>query len=132
MSAVYSPTEPSLRRDLVAVRHPQMRHPVQRRAPHQQLRRLSVEAAGTDALAKDHLHAKDSRLGQRAPVVATLLLPPSTPRAADGAQVLVADVALAARVAVPPDARPLLRRDRRPRLPRSDRVITAAAVIGPV
>src|ERR1041384_3468457 len=45
MSAAHSPTELALRRDLVAVRHAEVRHPVQRRAAHQQLRRLSGEAA---------------------------------------------------------------------------------------
>jgi len=48
MSSAYFPTEQPLRRDRVAVRHPQVRHPVQRRASHQQLRRLHVEAAGAD------------------------------------------------------------------------------------
>src|SRR5215212_4635986 len=129
MSTAHSPTEPSLRRDLVAVRHPEVRHPVQRRAPHQQLRRLPIERARTDSLAEDHLHAKDSRLGQRAPVVVTISLPSCAPRAADGSQVLIADMALTLRVAVAPDARPLLRRDGRPRPQLADRVIAVAAVI---
>src|SRR5918911_1546434 len=129
MSAAHSPTELPLRRDLVAVRHPQVRHPVQRRAPHQQLRRLPVEAAGADSLAKDHLHAEGSRLSQRAPVVAAVPLPLRPPRAADGSQVLVAGVALTLRVAVLPDARPLLRRELRPVPPLSDPVVTVAAVI---
>src|SRR5256714_6554151 len=132
MGAAHSPTERLLRRDLVAVRHPQVRHPVQRRAPHQQLRRLSVEAAGADPLAKDHLHAKDSRLSQRALVVATLSLPLRAPCATDGSQVLIADVALTSRVAVLPDTCSLLRRNRGARLPLPDRVITVAAVIGSV
>src|SRR5215218_11258037 len=107
MSAVHSPTDLFLRRDLVAVRHPEVRHPVQRRAPHQQLRRLPGERARTDSLAEDHLHAKDSRLSQRAPVVATISFPLRAPRAADGSQILVTAVAFGFRVAVLPDARSL-------------------------
>ena len=132
MSAAQSPTERLLRRDRVAVGHPEMRHPVQRRAPHQQLRRLPGERARTDSLAKDHLHAKDSRLGQRAPVVAALPLPRRPPLSPDRAQVLIADVPLRTRVAVLPDTRPLLRRDGRARPQLADRVIAVAAVIGPV
>src|SRR5438067_13589258 len=104
MSAAYSPTERLLRRDRIAVGHPEVRHPVQRRTPHQHLRRLPVKAAGADPLAKDHLHAKDSRLGQGAPVVAAISLPWRAPCATDGSQVLIADVALTFRVAVLPDA----------------------------
>src|SRR5438270_7556735 len=132
MSAVYSPTEPSLRRDLVAVRHPQVRHPVQRLASHQQLRGLSFKAARADALTKDHLHAKDSRLGQRAPMVVALALPLRAPRAADGPQVLITEMAFGFRVTVLPDARPFARRDRRPRLSPANRFITVTTVVGPV
>src|SRR5215204_6112637 len=124
MSAAHSPTKRLLGRDLVTVGHPEVRHPVQRRTPHQQLRRLSCKAARPDSLAEDHLDAKDSRLSQRAPVVVTVSLPLRTPRAADRAQVLIAEVTLTFRVAVVPDARPLLRRDRRSRFPRSNGVIT--------
>ena len=132
MSTAHSPTKRLLRRDPIAVRHPEMRHPVQRGAPHQHLRRLPVKAAGTDSLAKDHLYAEDSRLSQRASMIVTVSLPLRAPRAADGAQVLIADVALTLRVAMLPDARSLLRRDRGARFPLSDRVITVAAVVGPV
>src|ERR671938_1280442 len=132
MSAAHSPTELPLRRDLVAVRHPQVRHPVQRRAPDKHLRRLPLEAARPDSLAEDHLHAKDRRLCQRAPVVVTVALPLRAPLPADRAQVLVADVALTTRIAVLPDARPSPRRERGARFPRTDRVITVAAVVGPV
>lgn len=132
MSTAHSPTELSLCRDLVAVGHPQVRHPVQRRAPHQQLRRLPVKAPRPDSLAKDHLHPEDCRLGQRAPMVVTFALPLRPPRAADAAQVLIAEVAFGFRVAVLPDARPLLRRDRRPRFPPSNRVVTVAAIIRPI
>src|SRR5919201_3278946 len=132
MSVAHSPTKRLLRRDLIAVGHPQVRHPVQRRAPDKQLRRLPLEAARADSRAEDHLDAEDRRLSQRAPVVVTVSLPLRAPRAADRSQVLVADVALTLRVAVPPDARPLLRRDRGARFPRTDRLITVAAVVGPV
>src|SRR5947209_8236627 len=132
MSAVYSPPEPSLRRDLVAVRHPQVRHPVQRLASHQQLRGLSFKAARTDALTKDHLHAKDSRLGQRAPMVVALALPPSAPRAADGSQVFITEMAFGFRITVLPEARPFARRDGRLRLSLANRFITVTTVVSPV
>jgi hypothetical protein len=60
-----------------------MCHPVQRRTSHQQLRRLSIERARTDSLAKDHLHAKDLRLGQRSAMIVDVPLPLSTPFAGD-------------------------------------------------
>src|SRR5437764_1083667 len=95
-------TEPTLRRDSVAVRHPQVRHPVQGRAPHQQLRGLTLEAARARPLPEDHLQAEDRHLGQAPPMVAALALPCGSPVAADVAQVLVTVVPLALRVAVPP------------------------------
>ena len=132
MNTVHSPTEPSLSGDGVAVRHSQVRHPVQRRAPDKQLRRLPGKAACTDSLAEDRLHPEDSRLGQRAPMVAALPLPLSPPFAPDGSQVLITDVSFSFRVAVVPDARPISRRDRSSRFSRADRVITVAAVIGSI
>ncbi len=116
----------------ITVRHPQVRHSVQCRAPHQQLRCLSLKAASTNALTEDHLHAKDLRLGQRAAVVIALSLPLSTPGAADGTQILIADVPLSFRVSMLPDARSLLRRDRRSCSSASDRLIAVAAVVGSI
>src|SRR5215207_8606785 len=104
-------TDPLLRRDLVAVGHPQVRHPVQRRAPHQQLAGLTLEAARTGPLPEDHLEAKDRHLRQAPPVIVSLALPLRAPVAADAAQVLIAVMSLAFRIPVAPDARPLLRRD---------------------
>src|SRR5215213_9222293 len=129
MSAAPSPTELSLRRDMVTVGHPQVRHPVQCRTPHQQLSGLPVKAARTDPFAKDRLHSKDLRLSQRAAMVATLALPLRAPLAPDGPQVLITDVPLGFRVAVLPDTCPLLRRDAGPRFSLSDRVIAVAAII---
>jgi hypothetical protein len=71
MSTAHPPTELSLGRDLIARRHAQVRHPVQRRASDKQLRRLPVEAARADSFAEDHLHSKDLRLDQRPPVIIT-------------------------------------------------------------
>src|SRR5918912_274385 len=132
MSVAPSPTKLSLGRDLIADRHPEVRHPVQRRASNEHLRRLPVKAARADSLAEDHLHAEDRRLSQGAPVVAALALPLCAPLPADGSQVLVAGVALTLRVAVVPDARPISRRDGCSRFPLSYRVITVAAVVGSV
>jgi hypothetical protein len=129
MSATHSPTEQLLGRDLVAIWHPQMRHPVQRRASDKQLRGLSVKAARTNPLAEDHLYSKDLCLGQRAAMIARLSLPLSAPFAPDYSQVLIADVSLSFRVAVLPDARPLLWWNRRSCLSATDRVITISAII---
>src|SRR5207253_6934697 len=101
-------TEPTLRRDFVAVRHPHVRHPVQGRAPHQQLSGLTLEAARAGPLPEDHLEAEDGHLRQRAPVVVVIALPLRAAVAADVAQVFITVVSLTSRVAVPPDARPPL------------------------
>src|SRR5437763_6305350 len=98
MSVADPPTESILRRDLVALRHPYMRHPVQCRAPYQQLRGLTPEAARARPLAEDHLEAEDGHLGQAPPVVVILALPLRPPMRADKAQVLVAVVPRALRV----------------------------------
>ena len=129
MSAVHSATELRLGRNLETRRHPEVRHPVQRRTPDKQLRRLPLKTASTDSLAKYHLHAKDLRLSQRTAMVARRALPLSPSFAPDGSQVLIADVPFSLRVAMLPDACPLLWRDRRSRLSLSDGVITVAAVI---
>src|SRR5437762_721509 len=107
MSVADPPTEPTLRRDLVAVRHPQVRHPVQCRAPHQQLTGLTREAACARPLPEDHLEPEDGHLGQRPPVIAVLALPLRPPVTADVAQVFITVLSLASRVPMPPDARPL-------------------------
>src|SRR5437588_9866537 len=108
MSEANPPTEPTSRCDFVTVRHPHVRHPVQGRAPHQQLTGLTLEAARTRSLAEDHLEAEDGHLGQRAPMIIIVALPLRAPVAADVAQVLVTVVSLAFPVAVAPDARTLL------------------------
>src|SRR2546421_9320746 len=109
-----------------------MRHPVQCRAPYQQLRGLTPEAARARPLAEDHLEAEDGHLGQAPPVVVILALPLRPPVRADKAQVLVAVVPLALRVAVVPDARPLLRRDHGPRALQANRVVTLPVVVAAV
>jgi len=129
MSATHSPTESSLDRNRIAIGHPQVRHPVQRRASDKQLRGLPFKATRTDPFAKDCFHSKDLRLGQRAAMVARLALPLSPSFAPDGSQVLITDVPLSFRVAMLPDARPLLWRDGRSRFSLSDRVIAVAAII---
>src|SRR5215210_1969838 len=126
------PTELSLGRDMVAVRHSQVRHPVQRRTPDKQLRRLSVKAARTNPFAEDHFHSKDLRLSQRAPMIACLALPLSPSFASDGTQVLIADMAFGFRVAVLPNLRSLLRRNRNPRSSVSQGVITVAAIVSSI
>src|SRR5947208_16945397 len=100
MSEADPPTEPTSRRDFVTVRHPHVRHPVQGRAPHQQLTGLTLGAARTDPLTEDHLEAEDGHLGQRAPVVVIVALPLRPPVTADVAQVVIPVVSLPSPVAV--------------------------------
>lgn len=132
MIADPSPTEQLLRRDHVTVGHPQMRHPIQRRASDKHLCCLPLKAARSDSLAKDHLHSKDLRLGQRAAMIATVSLPLPSSLATDRTQVFITDVAFSFRIAVLPDARPLLRWDSRSCCSLSNGVIAVAAIIGPV
>lgn len=124
MSEADPPTEPTLRRDLVAVGHPLVRHPVQGRAPHQQLRGLTREAARAGTRPEDHLEPEDRDLRQRTPVVLIITLPLRAPVSADVAQILITVMTLAASVPMTPDARALLRRDHRPRRALADRVVT--------
>jgi hypothetical protein len=121
-----------LRRDLVAVGHPLVRHPVQGRAPHQQLPRLPGERARTGPLAEEHLEPEDRHLRQGSPVVVALALPLRPPVPPDSSQVLVAVVSLGLRVAVLPDARSLLGRDHRPRSLLSDGVVALPVVVAAV
>jgi hypothetical protein len=116
----------------VAVGHPQMRHPVQRRASDQQLRRLSVKAARTDSLAEDRLYSKDLRLSQRTAMVATLALPLSPSFAPNLSQVFIAAVPFCFGVAVLPNLRSLLRRDGCAGFSLADSVITVAAIVGSI
>lgn len=102
---------------------------VQCRAPHQQLSRLPIKGARTDSLAKDHLHAKDSRLGQTAPMGITFSLPGRTPFAPDLSPVLITDVPLGLCIAVLPNLRSLLRWNAGPRFSLANRIIAVAAVI---
>lgn len=132
MSAASSTIEINYGSCRVAVGHSQVRHPVQRRTPDKQLRRLSVKAARTDSLAEDRLYSKDLRLGQRAPMIAALALPLSAPLATDGTQVLIPDMAFCFRVGVLPNLRSLLRWNRSPRSSVSQGVITVAAIVGSI
>ena len=123
---------PRLGCNLIAIRHPQVRHPVQCRASHQQLRRLPGKRARTDSLAEDRFHAKDRRFSQRPPMVAALALPLATSEATTRAQVLITGVPVGFRVAVLPDACSLARRDGRACPPLTQGVITVARVVGSI
>src|SRR5215217_986968 len=129
MSAVSSTSGINRSSHSVAVRHSQVRHPVQRRTPDQQLRRLSLKLARAHSLAEDHLHSKDLRLSQRTAMIARRALPLSTPLAPNLSQVLITDMPFSFRVAVLPNLRPLLWRNSSSRLSLSNRVITVATVI---
>src|ERR1043165_4051571 len=123
MSATHFPIESSLGRDLVAVRHSKVRHPVQRRTSDQHLRRLPFKATRTHTFTKDRLHTKDLRLSQRAPMIARFTFPLTAPLLSDRSQVLISNVSFSLRIPVLPNLRPLLRRNRCPRLALSDGVI---------
>src|SRR5207253_6591254 len=84
----------------ITVGHSQVRHPVQRRTPHQQLSGLSLKATRTDSLAKDRFDSKDLRLSQRATMITALSFPLSAPLLPDLSQVLITNVALRFRITV--------------------------------
>src|SRR3954469_21623601 len=113
----------------VTLWHSQMRHPIQDRASHQHLRRLSVKAARGDSLTKDHLQPEHCGLGQRAPMIMALSLPLRAAMMANAPHVLVACVSLSLAVAMPPDACAFLRRDHGTRASLRDRLITLAVVV---
>src|SRR5436853_3963008 len=129
MSETVPQIELPLGRNRIAVRHSQVCHPVQRRTPHKQLSSLSLKAASTNTPAKDRLHSEDLRLCQRPPMIATLTFPLSSPLLSNRTQVLISDMSFSFRITVLPYLRSLLRRNRRPRLSFSNRVIAVAAVI---
>ncbi len=79
--------------------------------------------------AEDGLEPKHLRLGQRAAMILTLPLPLRSADSSDAPQILISRQSFGSRVAVLPDARPLLWRDDRLRLARSDQEITIPAVI---
>ena len=116
MSEADPPTEPTLRRDLVAVRHTLVRHPVQGRAPYQQLAGLTLKSARTRPRPENHLEPEDRYLRQRAPMVLIITFPFRPPMRAQVGQVFITRVTLASSVPMTPDARPLLRRDDSPPL----------------
>ena len=111
MSADHSLTELSLRGNCIAIRHSQVRHPVQRCTPHKHLRGLSLKAARTDSLAKDRLHSKDLRLSQRAAMITALSFPCLSPFLSDRSQILVTGMPFRFGIPMLPNLRSLLRRD---------------------
>ena len=132
MSEAAPPTKPTLRRDLIAVRHSLVRHPVQGRASHQQLAGLTLKAARTRTCPEDLLEAKDRHLCQGASVILIISLPLGPPMRAQVAQVFIPRVTLATSIPMTPDARPPLRRDNRPRRAFSDGLVTLTVVIAAV
>src|SRR5262245_6036499 len=87
----------------VAVRHSQLRHPVQGGAPHQQLRGLSIKAARRNSSPEDQLEPKHGGFGQRASVVIALLLPSAAAHFPNPPQVLITWQTLLFGIAVSPD-----------------------------
>src|SRR5947199_9075240 len=98
MSKTVPQIELPLRSNRIAVGHPAVRHPVQRRASDQQLSGLSLKGARTDSFTKYGLHSIDLRLGQRPTMIARLTLPLSATLLSDCSQVLIANMSLGFRV----------------------------------
>src|SRR2546423_6654882 len=113
----------------VTVGHSLMRHGVQGRTPDQHLRRLPRKSPRAYPLSEDRLHPKHLRLGQTPPVIANFLLPLFPPYLADAPQILIANQTLFFAVAMLPDLRIALRRNRCLGLALTDRLIAIALVI---
>src|SRR6266508_4265581 len=80
-----------------------MGHPIQRRGLEEEFRRLSPEFPRLHPRAKEGLDAKEGRLGQTAPMIAHLVLPPPSAFLPNGPQVLIARVRRSRAVAMLPD-----------------------------
>src|SRR4030095_16044412 len=113
----------------VAVRHAQVRQPIQRRAPDQDLSGLPREAPGGHAIAKDRLEPEHGRLRQAPPMVATFALPRRAADLANPAQILIPSQALSLGVPMLPNLGVVLRGNRGLRAPAPNRLVTAAPVI---
>ena len=113
----------------VTVGHPQVRHRIQGRTSDQHLRRLPGKLPRADAISEDRFHPEHLRLGQTPPMIANFLLPLFTSHLADAPQILIADQSLLLAVAMLPNLRIPLRRNRRSGLAFADRLITIAFVI---
>jgi hypothetical protein len=129
MSTVSLIIESQHRSHGVTLWHSQMRHPIQDRASHQPLRRLSVKAARGHSLTKDHLQPEHCGLRQSAPLRLALALPLRAAMTADAPHVLIAGVARLRALALPPEACAFLRRDDGPRASLRKRLITLAVVV---
>src|SRR4051812_17251767 len=79
-----------LRSESITLRHPQMRHMVQRGRFDKEFRRLLRKGARAQRRAKDRLTAKEGRLGQTAAMIPRVLLPPPPTLTPDRSQVLIA------------------------------------------
>lgn len=91
----------------MALRHPEMHHPIQRRTFDEHFTELILDPPRLQPLPETHLEAEDRRLGQRPPMIPALPLPLLPPDRPDSAQVLIAGVPSGFAVAVLPDPRPL-------------------------
>src|SRR5262245_11670991 len=116
----------------VAIRHIQLGHPIERHTVHQQLRGLSGEAARRDFLPENDLLAEHRGLRQAAAMIANFFLPSRTPDLSNAAQVLITHQSFGFAVAVLPNLRVALWRDGRRGVPRAERLVAVALVIGAV
>src|SRR5262245_33956909 len=89
--------------DPVAVRLPQLCHPIQRRTADQQLRRLACEPARRHPLTKKRLEPKHGGLGHAPAMIATLPLPSRASDLANAAQILVASQPFSLGIAMLPN-----------------------------
>ena len=113
----------------VAVGHTQLCHPVQGRTSDHCLCNFSFKASRTHSLTQDHLHPLHGRLDKAPSVIAYFFFPLLSSHSPNPPQVLIAHQSLCFAVSVLPDARPFLRRDRRPRFVLAYRFLAVALVI---
>jgi hypothetical protein len=129
MEAVFYKIELKNDSHRITVGHSQMRHLIQSRTPDQHLRRLPGNLPCAEAVAEDRLDAKHLRLGQTPAMIADFFFPLFAPDLPDAPQVLIANQPLLLTIAVLPDLRIPLRRNRRLRLALADGFIAIALVI---
>src|SRR5207249_7852263 len=113
----------------MALRAPQMGLSIQRRGLEEEFRSLLRERSRTQRRPKESLDAKEGRLGQTAPMIARLVLPPPSAFLPNGPQVLIARVRRSRAVAMLPDLGIPARWDHGFGAPLLDRLVAAPFVI---
>src|SRR3712207_4184216 len=103
-----------LRRQRIALRPSQLRHPIQGCHFQKELRRLLGKGPCRQGRPENRLETKEGRLGQTPPMITCLLFPLPPPQPPHRPQVFTPPPGLACRVAMPPDLGIAPGRDNRP------------------